>query len=253
MARDNDTDASPSRVRMLVVGLGLGLLLALGGWFFFGRGPSSDRQAAPTPSVPASTPPSSGPSPSAAATDSLYDSACGLKGGSTTVPTSAPTDLTWENVKGWYLPVSVSAGPGRPDGAGAWTCFAHTPTGAVLAAYSIPIRLAGVAPNYADVLDRQTVPGVGQNALRGQGAPAISSASPVIPRGFVVDSYTDTDATVTLYLNNPSTGPATCAVNVQWFGGATGDWRVRLESNGDSYSGCVQGAPSRYVSWGPTQ
>lgn len=238
------------------------VLICLGIVLFGGLG--NDVNAEPTEPTESAAPeaaPSSEPEPdpdpetepdAPLPTDSAYNSACGLSGGTTTTPTTEFPDLTWEETGGWYFPISDTQGPGQRKPDGPWDCFAQTPSGAVLAAYTIPIRLDGIAEDWPAVLAQQTVPGVAQTAREGQGRAASSSSAAAAPKGFVVDSYTNEAATISFYLATP-TVEATCSARVEWSGGDDGDWLLRLESDGSSYTGCIEGAPSRYVPWGPTQ
>lgn len=222
-------------------------VVLLAAWLAFGRG--SDDQSASSPAASRAKEVEPSPStPVASDGKAAYDSACGLRGGSTAPLTQTPTDVKWSSENGWRLPSSATQGPGKKESKGQWSCFGHTPTGAALAAYVIPIRMA-TAPDFRSVIKGQTVPGVGQSTLLSKGSPN-DSASPFAPRGVVVDSYTGTEATVSLVVSSPEMGEMTCSVNVQWFGGQKGDWKVRLESNGDSYTGCTQSAASSYVRWG---
>lgn len=251
-----DEDATPflRRPRNLITTVVAVVVLGIALWIVIGRVDSKSSASPPRSISPTSPLPSTAvPSPTLSATkpiDSNYDSACGLTGGTTTVPTDSLPDITWQNVSGWYLPSSKAAGPGKQTGDGPWSCFARTPTGAILAGYTIAIRL-GITPQFNAVATQQTVPGVGQDALRKQGPPKVAVAGAAIPKGFLVDSYTNDDATVTYYLSYPNVGEFTCSAHVQWFGGSTTDWLLRLESNGNVFSGCIKGAPSRYVRWGP--
>ncbi len=182
-------------------------------------------------------------------TDSTYNSACGLSGGSTVIPSSAPADVKWESEEGWYFPVSESAGPENRAPKGPWSCFAQTPTGAVLAGYTIAMRVDGAAEFWEEVVKAQTVPGVAQQTRLEGGAPTPAD-TPTVPLGYLVDSYTNDAATVTYYLRSGSY-EVSCSLQVEWQGGDEGDWMLRLQSNGDTVSGCIQGAPSRYVPWSP--
>jgi hypothetical protein len=253
---NRDDDETPFLRQPRTIGVAVVLLALLSAliWVVFASSHGSSNATPPTTPAPAtSNSPSSSTVPAAAVPPPLgsnYDSACGLAGGTTTTPTDTPPDVTWQNVSGWYLPVSKSAGPGKRTANGPWSCFARTPTGAVLAAYTIALR-AAIAPDFNAVVTQQTVPGVGQDSLLKLGPPQQTSGVG-IPKGFLVDSYTNDDATIVYYLNYPTTGLFTCSAEVQWFGGATGDWLLRLESNGDSFAGCIKGAPSRDIPWGPT-
>ncbi|MFY0407939.1 hypothetical protein [Solicola sp. PLA-1-18] len=207
---------------------------------------SGDQEAASEPADRAGTTSTPTPTPTSSAPTAgeTYESACGLRGGSLQQPTQQPADLTWERVDGWAYPISPSAGPGRRDADGAWSCFARTPTGAVVAAYTINVRL-GLASDFDAVARTQTVPGIGQNALLQRGQEE-GSAGVTDTKGFVLESYTNDDAVLSFYLVQ-SGQLYTCSTSVQW---RDGDWRVRLETNGDGFSGCVDGAPSRFITWG---
>lgn len=248
MANRDETPFARQPRTILAALVGVVILLVVA-WLIFAPDGQSQRTADPAPRTTPSRP-SATPSHSAGASVSAYESACGLHGGRVGPAVAAPSDVSWRVAQGWVLPVSKSQGPGRVSQSGPWSCFAHTPTGAVLAAYLIPIRL-GIAPHYVPVIKQQTVPGVGQQALLSQGKPDAAAASPLTPKGFVVNSYTGSDATVSVVVSSPPQGVVTCSVNVQWFGGASGDWRVRLEPDGSSWAGCVQSAPTSYVRWGP--
>jgi hypothetical protein len=151
--------------------------------------------------------------------------------------------LQWENLDGWYLPRSADDGP--DDG---WRCYAHTPTGALLAAYTIPLRLV-TADDYETVAREQTVPGVGQQTFLAEGPGPVTIDSPPVPAGFRVDQYDPNRATVTVYLRYPDL-EMSCSTRVEW---VDGDWRLALEPNGDTYPGCVEGPPpGAWAAWGPT-
>lgn len=209
--------------------------------------------ASAAPSSDASSSEAPTPAPSATdtlPTDSTYDSACGLNGGLTTMPTTTAPTIEWESVLDGltYLPISAEHGPGNHSGDGAWTCFARTPMGAAIAAYTISMRVDGVASNFEDALTRGTMPGVGQTTKADQG-PGGSGGYEVIPKGFVIDRYTNDEATITYYLSSPAMD-TTCSMEVVWDQTVT-DWRLRLASNGQTVLGCIQGPPSRFIPWGP--
>lgn len=170
-----------------------------------------------------------------------YDSACGLAGGSTELPSTAPEDVSWSNVDGWYFPASPSAGPGTGT-----SCFARTPTGAILAGYTISMLVDGLAEDFASVVTNQTVPGIGQTARLAEGASERPSTV-VVPRGFVLDRYTNDEATVSYYLTTAGLD-VTCSFSVQWY---ENDWRLRLQTNGQTPGGCIQSPPSQFTPWGP--
>ncbi len=253
MAYDDDETPFMRRPQNIIIAALAVVVVVLALWMVLGRSNAPATTTPPgSPSV-ASTSTSGPVTPTGTAgkpVGSNYDSACGLTGGTTTVPADTPPGVDWQNEGGFYFPVSKTAGPGRRTTNGPWSCFGRTPTGAVLAAYTISVRLS-VAQGFKAIATTQTVPGVGQEALLRQEQQRPSPGSVTVPRGFLVDSYTNDDATITFYLRQ-GTIDATCSMHVQWFGGPTGDWLLRLETDGGTSSGCTQGAPSRYVPWGPT-
>jgi hypothetical protein len=182
-----------------------------------------------------------------------YDSACGLTGGSNATPTTTPA-TQWQSVAdgfgndGWSAAITTAYGPGVRTPDGPWSCFARTPTGAAIAAYSIGLRI-NVAKDFSAVVKKQTATGPGQAALLAKG-PSVTPGSPTIPAGFVIDSYTAQAAAVRYYLRQGGL-TFTCSVNVQWSGGEKGDWLLELAADGGTSTSCVQGAPNRFVPWGP--
>jgi len=255
MAYDNDDTPFLRRPRNLSAAALVVVVVGVALWMVLGRsgGPSSTSPPAIVASKTSPASSAASPTPTTSArppVGSNYDSACDLVGGTTTIPTGTPPDVTWQNVAGWYFPISKSVGPGNRTGDGPWSCFGRTPTGAVLAASTIPWRVL-VAKNFPEVVRNQTVPGVGQDALLALGQPKWTADNVSIPRGFLVDSYSEDAATVTLHTSTASKGDSVCSVHVQWYGGANGDWLLRLEPDGSTLGGCISGAPSREVPWSP--
>jgi hypothetical protein len=82
--------------------------------------------------------------------------------GPTTIPQAAPDDVTWTLFQTVALPVSPTAGP-RTVGTSTATGYAHTPTGALVAAVQIPARKL-VAPDWRSVVDQQVVAGPARDA-----------------------------------------------------------------------------------------
>lgn len=202
--------------------------------------PSPSGEVVPEPSETTSPPSEPTEAPDIAA--STYDSACGLSGGSTELLQAAPEGVVWQNVDGWYFPVSETAGPGVDSR----SCFARTPAGSVLAVYTISMLVDGLADDFVTVVTEQTIPGVGQTARLATGAQE-RPTTVVVPKGFVLDRYTNDEATVSLYLSTQEID-VTCSFTVQW---SENDWKLRLQTNGQTPGGCIQSAPSRFIPWGP--
>lgn len=170
-------------------------------------------------------------------------SACGLAG--TPGPgADGATSATWEAVGAYSLPVSTTDGPGVRVPAGPWSCFSHTPSGAVLAGITIGQRANGVAENWQDVARQQTMPGPGQDALLSKPLP---DAEVVTVRGYTVAGYSPDRATIRYYLHS-SSADASCTTEVQW---SADDWRLVLTDKGSTTSGCALGAPDGFTPWGP--
>lgn len=93
-----------------------------------------------SPGQPAAASPS--PSSPARQADPGRPPGCHTTATDQTVPTQAPTGIQWHLVHGTAVPSSPTAGPMRRDGAASY-CYAHTPTGALLAAWDIPQGLHG--------------------------------------------------------------------------------------------------------------
>lgn len=228
-------------VRWRTVAIGavvLAVLVAGLTWVVVSRDGDDPPATAPAPGSPS---PTSSVSPPTAG--EAYDSACGLKGGSTQIPTSEPADIKWARIEGWAFPISASAGPGKRPAAGPWSCFARTPMGAVIAAYTIDLRLSFVS-DFEAAVKQQVSPGVGRDALLAQGSERPEAITDT--KGFIVESYTPDDAVISLYVVQQGES-FTCSVEVQW---RDGDWKLRALADGSTSSGCIRSAPPKYVPWG---
>jgi hypothetical protein len=76
-----------------------------------------------------------------------------------------PLDVTWELVNGEAVPVSLTAGPTKADGPVRYG-FAHTPTGAALAAVNIAVRAAFTSGDgWLKVTQRQVAPSKGRDVF----------------------------------------------------------------------------------------
>jgi hypothetical protein len=171
-----------------------------------------------------------------------------------TIPTTAPRGVTWDLYRGVAMPISAGAGP-TSRVKGIWSGYAHTPTGALLAAAYLAYATQG--PDAATVLSRRTVVGPAQEA-----ALAETEATP--PAAF---SVSDTGAISGFRFATsdvpqpPSYSPETATIQVagsgvgiNMYGTVTlrwvdGDWKLDL-SAGFPIPG--QGVPSLtgFVPWG---
>ncbi|HZX04820.1 hypothetical protein [Kribbella sp.] len=161
------------------------------------------------------------PGPSTAGSDRA--SACGLSDGEQGVPSTAPGVDRWEVSRKVVVPQSAKFGPARTDPDGFRRCFAHSPTGAVYAAYNALAALADVSQAVPTV-KKLMLPGANTDALiaalRQDGDPGDSQATQIA--GYrILDAGRDR-ATIMLAL--PVEGQYMSAtLTLVWQGG---DWRV---------------------------
>jgi len=170
--------------------------------------------------------------------------------GPTTVPTSAPPGVRWELFQTVALPYSAKAGPRQVDTSVA-AGYAHTPTGALLAASHIPVRKL-LAPNWQQVVERQVMPGPGRDAFAAARA-TITDATPAAGQlgqfaGFRFVNYSPDTATVQLVNRFVSGRMQVTTITVQWDGT---DWRLALQPDGsDSPSAQKIDSVVGYIEWG---
>ncbi|MEV6381581.1 hypothetical protein AB0M31_19430 [Streptomyces sp. NPDC051773] len=165
-------------------------------------------------------------------------------------PTEAPRDFHWKANGTGLVPVSKAAGPRRYDGP-VWSCFAHTPLGAVMAVHSITDHLS--YDGWREVVDKQVVPGAGRDALiasRSQEADKSTTGSPDAGgyAGFTVLSYDETQATVMVLVRGMGDGGfGSASVTVRW---RDGDWKLSPDPDGTVYSGVSQvSGTDGFVTW----
>jgi hypothetical protein len=115
-----------------------------------------------------------------------------------TIPTAPPADLRWKGIGAIEVPTSASDGPFRVQG-DVQSCFAHSPMGAVLAAYDIFATLLSPEGMTSAAL-AGIAPGPGRQAYiagtRAQGIPTLTPGELVQPVGFQVVAYTPEQATI---------------------------------------------------------
>ncbi|MDX3524674.1 hypothetical protein [Streptomyces scabiei] len=203
------------------------------------------------------------PDPAPTSTSSPDDKSGAKKGGSDTrpagcrtddrdqaKPTEAPGDFHWKANGTGLVPVSKAAGPLKYDGP-VWSCFAHTPMGAVMAAHSITDHLS--YDGWRKVVNKQVVPGAGRDALiatRSQEADKSTTGSPDAGgyAGFTVLSYDETRATVMVLVRGMGDGGfGSASVTMRW---QDGDWKLSPDPDGTVYSGVSQvSGTDGFVTW----
>ncbi|WP_156807584.1 hypothetical protein [Acaricomes phytoseiuli] len=184
-------------------------------------------------------------------------SVCGLSDGPEAVPSRAPTDVRWDFVDNPRLPGVVTAvpfseksGPGLQNAAKTQrSCFARTPTGALLAAAN---AWAGSEfGEYDFVINDLNAAGPGREALR------TKFADPVVRQkydadqqsqlmGFVIQYFTKDKAGIVLQLGIPSKPgyQAQLAFLMVW---ESGDWKVQTDASGVVKSTNLD--PEEFIPW----
>ncbi|MFI0817277.1 hypothetical protein ACH4TX_12330 [Streptomyces sp. NPDC021098] len=164
-------------------------------------------------------------------------------------PTKAPADMRWKNIGSETVPTSPSAGPLTYDNP-VWSCFAHTPMGAVMAAHSIiqHIPYAG----WRELAEKQMVPGKNRETFlrerageedRKLSAPSQGSQY----AGFSVLGYSKEKASIMILIKF-SEVYFTLPVDTEW---RDGDWKLVLRKDG-SYSPdpTMVDSTNGFVMWG---
>jgi len=155
---------------------------------------------------------------------------CDVPPGPQAIPVSAPTGVTWELYDTVALPFSAQAGPTVITGDVA-RCYAHSPTGALLATAQIAVRYA-LAANWQAVIASQVMPGTGRNVYAAErpGADVTIQAGEFGQfAGFQFVTYTSAIAVVQVVVQLPSGEMQATTMTVQW---SDGDWRLQLQPDG---------------------
>lgn len=173
------------------------------------------------------------------------------------VPTGPPPGVRWEAVGPVQLPFSATAGPCTVTASTA-TGYAHTPTGAVIAAAQITGRLNVSAAGESAALKtakEQVLPGPARDLLiadlqRDDGDPLTEDEVGRVA-AFAVASYSSDTAVINLALKGSAVAAqyVVLPTTVRWEGG---DWRL-VAPPGGSWQGSasVTSTLNGYIEWGP--
>jgi hypothetical protein len=179
----------------------------------------------PEPVGPATPAPVGTPEPVGQATPAPAGTTngCGLPDGDQAVPTTAPAVDGWEVNRRVVVPRSTAYGPAKVDADGDRRCFAHSPGGAVFAAYSAIAAMADQRRTVATVT-KLMLPGPATDALlRELRAESVDEDSdPSQLAGYrVIDASRDR---VTIALAMPvESAYVSATLTLVWH---DGDWRV---------------------------
>lgn len=209
-------------------------------------GGDSASPATPTPR------PSSTSSASAPTTTSTSTSSSTLPPADQAVPDSPPAGVTWALFQGVALPTSSTSGPLRVAGP-VYAGYAHTPTGALLAANQIGIRyVLTPGAGWRQVLQQQVLPGAGRDTFSKNRAKV--TTTDMAPgtfgqlAGFRFVTYSP-DVAVIQLVSRFSTGTLQLTTStVRW---ANGDWRLQLQPDGGTSPTAQRvDSLSGFVPWG---
>jgi hypothetical protein len=225
MATDNqpnDPDREPSpwsRSSVLISGMFL-LVILLGGITFVilksgNSKPHRDVVARPGHTTTTTT----------TATGSGSTTGCALAAGNQAIPSSAPPSGTqWETVGSMQVPEAPSVyGPQRTSGVFS-TCFAHNPTGALLAA--INFWAEGTAAPSGQVFRHLAVnvPAADLTTTTN-----LASGGPVQLAGYKYDSYASDKAQISVVLEGSEGKLAAFVMSMEWI---RMDWRYAFPPGG---------------------
>jgi hypothetical protein len=214
--------------------------------------PAAEASGAPAVEAPATPASESGAGsttqPAGSTGHSSGSGGCSLPADDQAVPTKPPSVDTWEVKHRVVVPRSSTYGPAKTDPAGFRRCFAHSPTGAVYAAYN---AIAAIADQ------RQAIPTVRKLMVPGPDTEALihelrsedesfGSEAVQIAGYRLLDTERDR---VTVMLALPvESAYMSATLTLVWYGD---DWRLRPPSPGEPV-----GAPfaqhrdlSDFVAW----
>ncbi len=205
------------------------------------------------PTEPPATPgdPTSGPVTPPPVNNST--GGCKAKNPDQRIPRSAPAAVSWQFETNMLIPLQAQGGPASTDASGLRYCFAHSPTGAVLAAMVTLGQIRNPDLTKA-VLQRRIAPGEGRtkalNENRISPSPAHDVGGTPQYTGFKVVDYLPGRAIVALAVQVDFRSVASLPITLVW---QNGDWKVVLQPDG-SFNGEVQpdilGSLDGYVRFG---
>lgn len=158
---------------------------------------------------------------------------CNVPEGDTSSKPAMPEDLRWEAKDGWTWPVSDTYGPTQTKN-GFGVCFARSPLGAALTAVSM--NAAGNLINAREAGEIYAIPSIGRDVLLKDTPDQAGRTTPVTYSGFIVDSFTEDEAAITLVsatAASPS-GYAGLPLTFRW---VDGDWKLKILDDGSTFVG----------------
>ena len=217
--RENSPLSSP---RFIAAAVFLLVIALAAGWLVGSE--SSDEPAVPTPSEAVASEPVGSPEREAPPVDEGA-SVCGLEPGDQQVPVTAPQAQIETVAPGISVPVVEGVGPGVRDGIS--RCFAHSPSGAVLASVNW-LKWFSSQQQMPEVITMLMAEGEDRDRLARQVDDGWdgSTSTPAQVHGFKVDVRSQDEILVTLAVStegSPDEGLVSWPVLMRWEGG---DWKV---------------------------
>jgi hypothetical protein len=252
--RDSSEEQSPFGRGFIAAAIVVGAVVVCGAVLLIGSLTSSDPAASPgqaqqhavLPTESVSSEPAAPAAP--VSTRPVQSAGCNRSTGDQSVPQQPPAVDGWEVSSRIVVPRSSGFGPARTDADGFRRCFAHSPTGAVYAAYSAYAAMADQDKVVATAR-KLMVPGPGTDTLIRELQTDQSASGYTVPQlaGYrVIDAGPDR---VSLMLaTSVNTAYMSLTLTLVWH---DGDWRLQPPAAGEPV-----GAPfaqhrdlSDFVAW----
>ncbi|RZT14647.1 hypothetical protein EV649_5422 [Kribbella sp. VKM Ac-2569] len=236
------------------------VLICLVAWFMLGGrsdSPTANPSETPSTAVPtgqpteeeSNQPPPASPTevPSATRTTppppNSHTGGCRAKNPSQAIPRiAAPVAVSWQFEGKMLIPIQAASGPTSTSANGVRSCFAHSPTGAVLAAMVLLGQLQNPEVGIA-ALHSRVYPGPGRDAAIAEARQTARTPSSTVPgdiqfAGFKVLDYPPNATRTIIQVVADLDGKAYGAmpVTMRWY---RSDWYVELQPDG-SLNGSVE-------------
>jgi hypothetical protein len=222
------------------------VLAALGIWVAISGKPGTTTTAH-APAAPAQQQVIIGSTTPTATTNNA--TSCSLPIGDQDVPSqAAPSDVSWGQIGSMSVPQAPQTyGPQHDDGTWAW-CFAHNPSGALMAGYNFWAE--GTAAPPAEVYQRyaaDTPTKAKAIASVAHSPSGLQGPGPVQVIGYRYGSYTPTNADFALLFQGPEGGCLGVSFDMAW---EDDDWRYVIPAAPTPAMQRVACTTSGYVQWG---
>lgn len=239
---DVDEDERSPGARKIAAAVAIAAIVALGLFLAVSNLLGGDPQPAPPAAAAAPTPTTTAPSPASEA------SVCGLTAVEMTGTVNAAPVTTWTLVGTTAAPAVEGHGPGTIDPVDGYrSCYARTPTGALVAAANYA-AIGSYGPLRQRFYEDATVPGPGRDVLLSKPLTGSSAGGVRVQiAGFRVLRYDGDQADIDLAFRTSKGAIGGAVLNLQWSGG---DWKIRVADDGSELSPAVQ-LPSLagYIPW----